>query len=84
MAGLRFSAPLGSRVAVLGRGDVAGFGSKLTWNLEGDLAVRASERWTLGAGWRHLDIDYEKGSGVDRKALDLAYGGPRVWFSYAW
>lgn len=78
LAGLRFRAPLGSRVAILGRGDVAGFGSKVTWNLEGDVAVRASEHWALGAGWRHLDIEYDKGSAADRKVFDLAYDGPRA------
>jgi hypothetical protein len=84
LAGVKFRAPLGSRVALLGRGDVAGFGSKLTWNLEGDVAVRVSERWALGAGWRHMDIDYDKGTGADRKLFNLAYDGPRAWFSYAW
>ena len=84
LAGMKFRAPLGSRVALLGRADVAGFGSKLTWNLEGDLAVRVSEHWALGAGWRHMDIDYDKSEGTDGKVVDLAYDGPRAWFSYAW
>jgi hypothetical protein len=84
LVGVRFRAPLGSRVALLGRGDVAGFGSKLTWNLEGDLAVRVSEHWAVGAGWRHMDIDYDEGEGADRKLFDLAYDGPRAWLSYAW
>jgi hypothetical protein len=84
LAGLKFRAPLGSRVAILGRGDVAGFGSKLTWNLEGDVAVQASEHWALGGGWRHMNIDYDKGSGADRKVFNLAYDGPRAWFAYAW
>jgi hypothetical protein len=84
MSGVRFRAPLGSRVAFVGRGDVAGFGSKFTWNLEGDLAVALSQRWTLGAGWRHLSIDYDKGTGTDRRLMDVAYDGPRAWFAYAW
>lgn len=84
LAGLRFRAPLGTRVAVLGRGDVAGFGSKFTWNLEGDLAVKISERWSLGAGWRHLDIEYDKGEGTDRRVFDVAFDGPRAWASFAW
>ncbi len=84
LAGLRCRLPLGSRVALIGRGDVAGFGSKLTWNLEGDLAAGLSEHWALGAGWRHLHVDYDKGSGTDRKLFDVAYDGPRVWFAYAW
>ena len=84
LVGVRFRAPLGSRVSVIGRGDVAGFGSKLTWNLEGDLAINLSERWALGAGWRHLDIDYDKGEGSDRKVFDIAFDGPRTWVAYSW
>jgi len=85
MAGLKFRAPLGSRVAVLGRGDVAGFGSNVTWNLEGDLAFLASQHWTVGAGWRYMDIDYDNGGqGIDFRQFSLAYNGPRVWFAYSW
>lgn len=84
LAGLRVRAPLGSRVALIGRGDVAGFGSKFTWNLEGDFAASLSEHWTLGAGWRHLSIDYDKGTGTDRKVFDAAYNGPRTFVAYAW
>lgn len=84
LVGLRFRVPLGSRVSLIGRGDVAGFGSKFTWNLEGDLAVSLSERWALGAGWRHLDIDYDKGEGRDRKVFGVAFDGPRTWIAYAW
>ncbi len=84
VAGLRFRARLGSRVSVLGRGDVAGFGSKFTWNVEGDLAIHLSERWALGAGWRHFDVDYDKGEGRDRKVLGVAFDGPRSWVAYSW
>ena len=84
LVGLRFRVPLGSRVGLLGRGDVAGFGSKFTWNLEGDLAVSLGERWALGAGWRHLDIDYDKGEGRDRKVFGVAFDGPRTWVAYSW
>ena len=84
VTGMRFRAPLGSRVTLLGRGDVAGFGSRLTWNLEGGLAIMASRRWTFGAGWRHMDIDYDKGSGSDRRLFAISYDGPRVWLAYSW
>jgi hypothetical protein len=84
LGGLRFVAPLGSRLALLGEGDIAGFGSQLTWNVSGDLAFLASERWTIGAGWRYMDIDYEEGEGLQRKVYDLAYSGPRFWFAYSW
>jgi hypothetical protein len=85
MAGLKGRAPLGSRAAVLGRADVAGFGSNLTWNVEGDLAFMASRHWTVGAGWRYMDIDYDNdGEGVEFRQFQLAYNGPRVWFAYSW
>ena len=79
LAGVKFRAPLGSRMALIGRADVAGFGSKLTWNLEGDLGFRVSDHWAFGAGWRHWDIDYD-----DEKVFDIAYDGPRLWFAYTW
>jgi hypothetical protein len=84
LVGLRFRVPLGSRVALLARGDVAGFGSSFTWNVEGDLAVNLSERWMLGAGWRHFDIEYDKGDGGDRKVFGVAFDGPRSWVAYSW
>lgn len=85
MAGFKFRAPLGSRAAMLGRADVAGFGSNVTWNLEGDLAFKASQRFTLGAGWRYMDIDYDNGAaGIAFRQFKLAYSGPRLWFAYSW
>ena len=84
LAGVKFRAPLGSRMSILGRADVAGFGSNVTWNLEGDLAFLASQHWSLGAGWRYMDVDYDSGEGIERRQLDLAYSGPRVWFAYSW
>ena len=84
LAGVRFRAPLGSRVSIVGRGDIAGFGSKLTWNLEGDLAFLASERWALGLGWRYMDIDYEKDDTTIPQRFALAYNGPRLWLAYSW
>ena len=35
-------------------------------------------------GQWHFAIDYDEGTGTDRKLLDLAYDGPRAWFAYAW
>jgi hypothetical protein len=84
LAGVKFTAPLGSRLSVLGRADVAGFGSKVTWNLEAELAYRAFYHWTFGAGWRHLDIDYQKGGNLDRKVFKIAYDGPMAWLAYSW
>ena len=84
MAGITGRAPLGSRLALLGRADIAGFGSQLTWNVEGDLAFLAGRHWTVGAGWRYMDIDYEKDDAAVAEVFQLAYNGPRVWFAYSW
>ena len=84
MAGARFGLPLGSKVALLGRGDIAGFGSDFTWSVSGDLATRVSDRWTLGLGWRHMDADYDKGDGLNPSVLNVTLDGPRLWAAYAW
>jgi len=84
LAGVRFHAPLGARFSLLGRGDIAGFGSSLTWTLEGDLAARLGERWLVGAGWKHMDIEFDKEESTRRKLVDIAYDGPRLWFAYSW
>jgi hypothetical protein len=84
VTGLRFRTPLGSRFDLLGRADVAFFGSKVTWNLTGDLAFKLSPRWALGLGWRYLNVDYDKGEGSDRKLFDIVLSGARLDFAYAW
>ena len=84
MAGARFRVPLGARVGLCGRGDLAGFGSDLTWNAQGGLDLALGRRWALGAEYRWLDIDYESGEGPQRELFDVRYRGPYVWFSYSW
>jgi hypothetical protein len=84
VAGIRFHAPLGARFSLLGRGDVAGFGSEFTWVLEGDLAARLGQSWLVGAGWKHMGIEYDQADSTRRKLVDIAYDGPRVWFAYSW
>ena len=84
LAGFKFRAPLGSRLALLGRTDIAGFGSNLTWNLEGDLAFLASRHWTIGSGLAPHGHRLRRGRGHRARQLDVAYSGPRVWFAYSW
>lgn len=81
--GLRGRAPLGSRAALLARGDIGGFGSNFAWNVEGSLVFSISKRWSLGAGYRYLHEDYEQGSGADRAAVDIGFGGPTVLATFA-
>ena len=84
VAGVRFQAPLGRKVVLTGRGDIAGFGSKFSWQLQGDLWLGLSPRWALGAGYKYYDVDYDKGSGTDRAVYKVATKGPVLSVVYGW
>lgn len=84
LVGMRFAAPLGEKWALSGRGDVAGFGSQLAWQLEGDLWFHLSPRWAISAGYRYIDTDYDKGTGTDRKVWKIVNQGPLLSAVYGW
>jgi hypothetical protein len=84
VAGVRFAAPVGSRWSLAGRGDLAGFGSKLTWQLQGDLWYELSPRWALGAEYRYIDTDYDEGTGTARKVWKVVNQGPGILVVYGW
>jgi hypothetical protein len=84
VVGIRFQAPLGRKVTFAGRGDIAGFGSDFTWQLQGDLAFHLSPRSALIGGYRYLDVDYDKGAGLDRKVYKIATKGPVIGYVYGW
>ncbi len=64
------------------RGDVGGFdigtASKFTWNLIAGVDYRITKNVSLAVGYRILDIDYDRGSGSDKFALDTRFYGPAV------
>ncbi len=70
----RFQAPLGPGWSVRTYGDIGGFGlgSDLSWQMLGVVEYDVSGRWSLSAGWRHLDIDYHD----DGFVFDAAMDGP--------
>lgn len=84
VVGARFLAPLSSRVAIGGRVDVAGLGSDFTWQAHGDLRFRLSNSWSVGAGYRYIDTDYDQGSGADRKLWSIVNKGPYVGAQVSW
>jgi hypothetical protein len=84
LLGVRFRAPLGSSFAFTGRGDIAGFGSDLTWQVRGELWWSLAERWSLGAGYRYMDVDYDKDEDRERKLYQVQYGGPFMAVVYGW
>lgn len=83
VGGFRGRAPLGSKAALLARGDIGGFGSNLSYNLEGSLMLSVSSRWSVGAGYRYLHEDYDTGEGAERRALDIGFGGPVFLATFA-
>ena len=69
-------------------GDVGGFGigsgSDLTWQVMAGFNYTLSEHIDLKFGYRHLDMDYSRGSGSKEFGLDAYYTGPIVGVTIKW
>jgi hypothetical protein len=81
--GARLKVDIIDRVSVSVRGDIGGFGagSHFTWNMAAILAYQVSQRITLGAGYRILDINYSEGNGSDKFQFDVQMRGPMLGFA---
>lgn len=81
--GLAFRAPLSERWSFHGRGDIGGFGagSDFSWQLIALFDYRIAKSASVGIGYRHLDWDYDEGSGEDKFALDTYMTGPLLSLS---
>jgi hypothetical protein len=71
------------RLSVAVRGDIGGFGigSHFTWSVATILAYQVSERISLGAGYRILDINYSEGTGSNKFQFDVQMRGPMLGFA---
>lgn len=62
------------------RGDAGGFGigsaSNLTWQLAGGVDYKISNNMIFNAGYRYIELDYSRGSGLDELGVDLRAKGP--------
>lgn len=80
VVGGRFTLPLSPTARVRVRGDVGGFdwwgASRFTWNVEAMYEHRLSTCCTLLAGYRILDVDYQRGGGRDYFRYDAQLRGP--------
>ena len=80
LVGGRIKLGLTDRLNLAVRGDVGGFGigsaSQLTWQVLAGLQYRISDSTSVTAGYRHYNLDYEKGSGSDKFAMDIEIKGP--------
>jgi hypothetical protein len=75
--GARTQLALSDRWLLSVRGDVGGFGvgsaSDFSWQVVAGMGYRITDRTTLSAGYRKLDIDYKAG---DDAELDMTLEGP--------
>jgi hypothetical protein len=76
----RVRLPLSAKWFFQFRGNIGGFGigSDFYWQLQTYFGYRFSQLFQLSAGYRVIDMDYEKGSGSDRFKYDIATFGPVV------
>ena len=86
LVGFRLSTARAHRLGFWLRGDVGGFGagSDLAWNASAGVSFRLSDRFSLGLGYRVLDIDYENGSGADRFRYNTQMSGLVAGMAWSW
>ena len=84
IVGLRYVAPISEHWDFIVRGDIGGFGvgSDFTWHASAFATWQVSEHGSLLFGYRHMDVDYDDGSGSSRFRWDVAEGGPTVGFAW--
>lgn len=84
VVGLRYEWPLGRDWTLVARGDIGGFGigSDFSWHATAFASWAMSEHANLLIGYRHLDVDYDDGSGAGRFRWDVAEGGPALGFAW--
>lgn len=80
IVGGRITLPFSSTDRIRFRGDVGGFdwwgASEFTWNVEAMYEHRWSSSCTLLAGYRILNVDYQRGGGRDAFSFDTQIRGP--------
>jgi hypothetical protein len=82
VVGGRFIIPLNDKWSLFARGDYGGFGingcSQAAWNVELLASYRWSESVSFFAGYRWMDVNYDRGEGRDRFKYDVQTDGPLV------
>lgn len=74
VVGLRATYAATDRIALQGLADIGGFGvgSAFQWEVLARVGYTVSDRWTLAAGWRHLEVNVDR----DRLDLEMTLTGP--------
>ena len=76
LAGLRGRAYVSKNIFVLGRGDVGGGGSDLTYQLIGGGGLTYRERFSFLLVYRYLHVNYDR----DNFLFDIGIKGPAIGF----
>lgn len=84
VVGVHVFAPLSDRWWITARGDVGGFGvgSELAWRAQADVGFKASNLIAIVLGYQAIDIDYEKGNGLQLVGLDVLMSGPQLGVAF--
>ena len=80
--GVRYNTGLGSRWLLTLRGDVGGGGSDFSWFGQAGAGYRVGESTSVVLSYRILSVDYETGSGLDRRKYDVATNGFAVGLTF--
>ena len=83
VVGLLYQPVLSDRWSLSLRGDVGAGGSDLAWNATALAFVDLTRHSKLVFGYRHMDIDYEDGSGSDLFGFDASLSGPIIGFDFS-
>lgn len=72
------------RVRVSVYGEVGGFGlgSTFAWQIFPRIGVRLTRRFSLDAGYRWMDTNYETGEGTEHFVWDMMMEGPLIGFVF--
>ena len=76
--GAKFTSALSDKWSFGVQGDIGGFGvgSEFAWQAWAMFEYRFAKSSSLAFGWRHLDWDYEQGSGITKFTYDAYLTGP--------
>ena len=82
--GLRAAAQLSEKWKFMIRGDIGAGDSDFVWNAVATIDYRFTKNFSVLAGYRWLDYDYETGTGASRFTYDVTYQGPALAAVFYW
>ncbi len=88
LVGVQVKVDLTEKLSANFEGDVGGFeigsSSDLAWQVIAGFNYVLSEKVDFKFGYRHFDLDYNRGSGSNEFGIDAAYSGPFTGLTIKW